>query len=93
MFGKPCKRLPGGRMTLAQVQIGARVRVTGKWSGKIFASSMAGVGIHMGDELVVLKSAPFHGPVLIEVPATGVRIALGRGMAEKVIVEPADAPS
>lgn len=80
-------------MTLAQVRVGSRVRVTGQWSGRILVSSMAGMGIHVGDELVVLRSAPFHGPVLVEVPASGVQVALGRGMAEKVDVEPADVPS
>lgn len=78
-------------MTLEQVDKGTRVRVLKRTSGHQFASSLDGMGIHVGDELVVVGYAPFHGPVLVEIPSSGVRVALGRGMAEKLLVEPVDA--
>lgn len=43
------------------------------------------VGLHMGDEVRVVRSAPLGGPVLVEV--NGREIALGRTVAEKVQVE------
>lgn len=43
------------------------------------------VGLHTGDEVRVVRSAPLGGPVLVEV--NGREIALGRAVAEKVQVE------
>jgi ferrous iron transport protein A len=43
------------------------------------------LGIHIGDWLTVVERAPFRGPVLVEV--NGTRVAIGRGIASKVMVE------
>jgi len=43
------------------------------------------MGLTPGTKVTVVKSAPFHGP--IEVIVRGSRLALGRGMAEKIFVE------
>jgi DtxR family Mn-dependent transcriptional regulator len=43
------------------------------------------MGLTPGTSVTVVKSAPFHGP--IEVLVRGSRLALGRGMAERIIVE------
>jgi len=42
-------------------------------------------GLFIGDRLRVLRMAPLNGPLLIEV--NGREIALGRGIAEKILVE------
>lgn len=42
-------------------------------------------GLHVGDNLQVLRVAPLGGPVLIGV--NGREIALGRTVAEKIFVE------
>jgi ferrous iron transport protein A len=42
-------------------------------------------GLHIGDRVRVLRSAPLGGPLLIEV--NGREIALGRAVAEKIMVE------
>jgi Fe2+ transport system protein FeoA len=42
-------------------------------------------GLHVGDELRMVRIAPLGGPVLIEV--NGREIALGAVLAEKIIVE------
>jgi len=44
------------------------------------------MGIHPGDIISVAGAGAFHGPFLIEVH--GSRIALGRGVARRVIVKP-----
>ncbi len=75
-------------MTLAQAEKGATVRVVRRGTGRGLHAHLDGLGIHVGDELRVLASAPFHGPVLVEVVRTGVRVALGHGMAERVEVAP-----
>jgi Fe2+ transport system protein FeoA len=78
-------------MTLDEATTGTRVRVVGRDIGRGMESHLNGLGIHMGDELIVVRAAPFQGPLLIEVPASGVRIAVGRGMAKSLRVEVANA--
>jgi ferrous iron transport protein A len=42
-------------------------------------------GLHIGDTLRVLRSAPLGGPLLVEV--NGRELALGRTVAENLLVE------
>jgi ferrous iron transport protein A len=42
-------------------------------------------GLHVGDEIRVLRTAPLGGPLLVEV--NGRELALGRAVAEKIFVE------
>jgi ferrous iron transport protein A len=42
-------------------------------------------GLHVGDEVRVLRTAPLGGPLLIEV--NGRELAIGRAVAEKILVE------
>ena len=48
-------------------------------------SKLLQYGLHVGDTVRVLRSAPLGGPLLIEV--NGREIALGRTLAEKILVE------
>ncbi|MEM2098269.1 MAG: FeoA family protein [Candidatus Bathyarchaeia archaeon] len=59
----------------------------GKGRGKGFGAEkrLMDMGITPGTRVTVVKSAPFHGPV--EVIVRGSRLALGRGMAERIFVE------
>ena len=72
-------------MTLDSVDIRRKARVIliegvhGVWS------HLNTLGIHIGDWLTVVDRAPFRGPVLVEV--NGTRVAIGRGIANKVKVE------
>ncbi|MEM2027280.1 MAG: FeoA family protein [Candidatus Bathyarchaeia archaeon] len=43
------------------------------------------MGLTPGTKVTVVKSAPLHGP--IEVIVRGSRLALGRGVAERILVE------
>ena len=42
-------------------------------------------GLHVGDQVRVLRTAPLGGPLLIEV--NGRELAIGRAVAEKILVE------
>ncbi|MBI5946402.1 MAG: ferrous iron transport protein A [Chloroflexi bacterium] len=42
-------------------------------------------GLYIGDEIRVVRVAPLGGPLLVEV--NGREIALGRALAEKILVE------
>jgi ferrous iron transport protein A len=71
-------------MTLDTVQLKKTARVTSIDGGRGVRSHLNTLGIHVGDELKVIEKAPFRGPVLVEVH--GMRVALGRGIAAKVVV-------
>ncbi len=57
------------------------------WHGRDegFEKRLMDMGLTPGTKVTVVKSAPFHGP--LEVLVRGSRLALGRGMAEKIFVE------
>lgn len=50
-----------------------------------FRRRLMDMGLTLGTRITVVKSAPFRGP--IEVSVRGSRLALGRGMAERIFVE------
>jgi len=50
-----------------------------------FEKRLNDMGLTPGTRVTVVKSAPFHGP--LEILVRGSRLALGRGMAERVFVE------
>lgn len=50
-----------------------------------FKKRLMDMGLTLGTRVTVVKSAPFHGP--LEVSVRGSRLALGRGMADRVFVE------
>ena len=51
----------------------------------MFEKRLMDMGLTPGTRVMVVKSAPFHGP--IEIRVRGSRLALGRGMAERIFVE------
>ncbi len=50
-----------------------------------FKKRLMDLGLTPGTRVTVVKSAPFHGP--LEILVRGSRLALGRGMAERILVE------
>jgi Fe2+ transport system protein FeoA len=50
-----------------------------------FERRLMDMGLTPGTPIVVVKSAPFHGP--IEVLVRGSRLALGRRMAHRILVQ------
>lgn len=56
----------------------------GRGRGRGFEKRLMDMGLTPGTEVLVVKSAPFHGP--LEVSVKGSRLALGRGMAERIFV-------
>lgn len=59
-----------------------RGRRRGGWG---FERRLTDMGLTPGTKVTVVKSAPLHGP--IEVIVRGSRLALGRGVAERILVE------
>ena len=50
-----------------------------------FKKRLEDMGLTPGTRVTVVKSAPFHGP--LEVYVRGSRLALGKGMADRIFVE------
>ena len=57
----------------------------GHGRGRIFQKRLMDMGLTPGTRVSIVKSAPFHGP--IEIRVRGSRLAVGRGMAERIFVE------
>jgi DtxR family Mn-dependent transcriptional regulator len=57
----------------------------GYGKNRVFEKRLMDMGLTPGTQVTVLKSAPFHGPM--EIRVRGSRLALGRGMAERIFVE------
>lgn len=72
--------------TLLHFSPGESVRVIDFAGGVNLRSKIIQYGIHPGDCLRLLRKAPLGGPLLIECNQR--EIALGRGVADKIIVEP-----
>ena len=53
--------------------------------GECCCQRLCDLGLTKGTEIKLLRMAPIHGPVEIEV--RGTRLVIGRGMASKVFVE------
>lgn len=71
-------------MPLTIVQVGRRVRFVAVDAGRGLQGRLAAMGLVPGVEIEVLRNY-LHGPFLIAVK--GSRIMLGRGMAQKIVVE------
>jgi ferrous iron transport protein A len=71
--------------TLLQFSPGDSLRVIDFEGGINLRSKLIQYGIHPGDCLHLLRKAPLGGPLLVECNQR--EIALGRGVADKIIVE------
>jgi len=61
---------------------GERRRARRGWG---FRKRLEDMGLTPGTKVTMVKSAPFNGP--LEVYVRGSRLALGRGMADRIFVE------
>ena len=71
-------------LTLSDLKDGASARVEAVLGGQALLKRLSAMGIMPGAHLVKESG---HGPVVVLV--RGARLALGRGMASKIILKPA----
>ncbi len=67
---------------LAQVPSGRRVRITNYAGGRMVRSRLASLGLTLGREINILQ----NNRGLIIVGVDGGRVALGRGLSQKIMV-------
>jgi Fe2+ transport system protein FeoA len=72
-------------MTLLNAPQGQWLKVTALTGGEGLRTRLTQYGLFEGDCLRILRAAPLHGPLLVEV--NGREIALSRRWAEKITVE------
>ena len=73
------------QMSLDRVQKAIQVEVVSIHGGWGIRHRLNAMGIHQGDLLVIKRSGIMGGPILIQVH--GMEVALGKGMARKIIVQ------
>ena len=73
-------------MTLSQLALGEFARVTRIEGGHGVQRNLNQLGIHVGDVMSIARRGAFRGPSLVLVH--GMQVALGRGVATHVHVEP-----
>ncbi len=69
---------------LAQVPSGQRVRITGYQGGRMLRARLLALGLNLGREVDILQ----NNRGLIIVGLNGGRVALGKGISQKVLTEP-----
>jgi len=72
-------------MDILDLKNGQWVRVVDFRGGRGMQFRLSQLGFLPGNKIRVIRSAPFHGPLLIEVE--GREIVLGRGVARHILVE------
>jgi Fe2+ transport system protein FeoA len=72
--------------TLTDLDEGRRGIIVRAVGGYGLVRRLAEMGLTPGTEVKLLKKGPFGGPIEVEV--RGVALALGRGVASKVLVKP-----
>jgi ferrous iron transport protein A len=70
---------------LDQVEENKKARVIDIQGGWGIRRRLEQMGIHPGDEVTVVRYGALKGPILIEIH--GFQVALGRGIASRIIVE------
>jgi ferrous iron transport protein A len=71
--------------TLDQMFENSQARVIDIRGGSGIRQRLSQMGIHPGDMITILRYGALRGPLLIEIH--GSQVALGRGIAAKIIVE------
>jgi ferrous iron transport protein A len=81
------RKLVKGNMTttLDQLYESKRAKVIDVQGGQGIRQRLGQMGIHPGDTITILRYGALRGPILIELH--GSQVALGRGIASRIIVE------
>uniref|UniRef100_A0A7V4G6A0 Ferrous iron transport protein A n=1 Tax=Desulfobacca acetoxidans TaxID=60893 RepID=A0A7V4G6A0_9BACT len=72
---------------LAAMPSGSRVRITGCRGGRMLRARLVALGLNVGREIDILQ----NNRGLIIVGINGGRVALGRGISQKILAVPAPA--
>ncbi len=71
-------------LSLASAAAGQKLRITGYRGGRMLRARLLALGLNLGQEVEVLQNN--RGLIIIGI--NGGRIALGRGISQKITAEP-----
>jgi len=71
--------------SLVEVESGKKVKIIDITAPPGQRRRLMNLGLIPGEVVRILKSAAFHGPILVEI--NGREVALGRGVASRIVVE------
>ncbi len=71
---------------LALIPSGVRVRITGYRGGRMLRARLLAMGLNLGREVDVLQNN--RGQIIVGV--NGGRVALGRGISQKIMAAPVE---
>ncbi len=74
--------------SLIYLRPGTRAKVVSFSGGRNARMRIMQLGINPGDEIKILSVGPFGGAIYIENLTNGTRVAIGRGIAAKILVKP-----
>jgi ferrous iron transport protein A len=74
-----------GQLTLAEMRTGQTGTVIGVLGGRGLIQRLDALGIRPGRKITKVSSALFRGPVMLRV--SGGQVAVGFGMARKIVIE------
>ncbi len=75
---------------LLEAPPGRRLRIAGIAGGETVRRRLLAIGFHRGDVVELDALAIMNGPLLVHNVSCGSRVALGRGVARKIMVEVVD---
>jgi len=79
-------------MNLIQAPQGVRLKIVDISGGEQVRRRLLSLGFHAGDEIERIGRGILRGPLLVKMIRSGSSVAIGRGIALKILVEIADGP-
>lgn len=80
-------------MNLVDAPHNIQLRIIDLAGGESFRRRLMALGFHKDDIVELDGKAIFRGPILVRNCTSDTTVALGRGVAQKVLVEPVHDPS
>ncbi len=78
---------PGGLCSLTEAPEGKVLKIVEIRGSQGLHRRLLALGFHPGDLVTLENEALMNGPVLVKNLTIGSRVALGRGIAQKILVE------
>jgi len=72
--------------SLLQVEPGISVQIVEIAGGEATRRRLFSLGLHIGDRIEIAARGILRGPVLVRHEGSGVTVAIGRAIAQKIIV-------
>lgn len=83
----------GRAMSLIDAPHNVPLRIVDLAGGESFRRRLMALGFHKDDIVMLDGKAIFRGPILVRNSTSDTTVALGRGVAQKVLVEPVHEPA